>query len=164
MSNAAIYGYVGVDDHCRTRDEVDRALTDNRLGIYVGFDPTASSLHVGHLLPLMPLFWMYMNGYHTVTLVGGATAKIGDPTDRLTTRDQQHSSVRAANTISIQEQLGSIWANTEAVAKRYKFPQSQTRRKEQLNNSSWWDVLPMLEFLQVLGPGMRLGAMLARDT
>ncbi len=139
-------------------------MTDRQLGVYVGFDPTASSLHVGHLLPLMPLFWMYLHGYHTVTLVGGATAKIGDPTDRLTTRDQQQSSVRAANTIRIQNQLHGVWQNIEAVARKHNSDWKQARRKEELNNSTWWDVLPMLEFLQVLGPGMRLGSMLARDT
>jgi len=139
-------------------------MTDRQLGVYVGFDPTASSLHVGHLLPLMPLFWMYLHGYHTVTLVGGATAKIGDPTDRLTTRDQQQSNVRAANTISIQKQLHKIWQNAEAVGRRHNFNWKQARRKDEFNNSTWWDVLPMLEFLQVLGPGMRLGSMLARDT
>ena len=53
-----------------TRDALDTLLTKKRIGAYVGIDPTASSLHVGHLLPLMVLFWLYIHGYHAVSLVG----------------------------------------------------------------------------------------------
>ena len=48
---------------------LDWLLTEKRIGAYVGVDPTAPSLHVGHLLPLMALYWMYLHGFHTVTLV-----------------------------------------------------------------------------------------------
>ena len=48
---------------------LDRLMIDKRIGAYVGIDPTASSLHVGHLLPLMALFWMHIHGFHTVSLV-----------------------------------------------------------------------------------------------
>ena len=44
-------------------------MTEKRVGIYVGIDPTASSLHVGHLLPLMVLYWAYANGFHACSLV-----------------------------------------------------------------------------------------------
>jgi tyrosyl-tRNA synthetase len=53
----------------RTRDELDDILNRKRIGAYVGIDPTASSMHVGHLIPFMALFWMYIHGYHAVTLV-----------------------------------------------------------------------------------------------
>lgn len=53
----------------RGRDALDTLLTDKQIGAYVGVDPTAPSLHVGHLLPLMTLFWMYLHGYHTISLV-----------------------------------------------------------------------------------------------
>jgi tyrosyl-tRNA synthetase len=51
------------------RDTLDWLLTEKRIGVYVGVDPTAPSLHVGHLLPLMALYWMYLHGYYTVSLV-----------------------------------------------------------------------------------------------
>lgn len=51
------------------RDNLDSLMTQKRIGAYLGIDPTAPSLHVGHLVPLMSLFWMYVNGFHTVTLV-----------------------------------------------------------------------------------------------
>jgi len=54
------------------RQTLDWLLTKKRIGAYVGVDPTAPSLHVGHLLPLMTLYWMYLHGYYTVSLVSNA--------------------------------------------------------------------------------------------
>jgi len=139
-------------------------MTGTRVGAYVGIDPTASSLHVGHLLPLMSLFWMYVHGYHTVSLLGGATSKIGDPTDRLTTRKQEHSSTRTANMMSMHFQLKKLWVNVEAYGRKYGYEHEWAWHRELVNNNAWWNKLPMLEVLQILGPGMRLGSMLARDT
>lgn len=51
------------------RKELDRLLTDKRVGVYCGVDPTAQSLHVGHLLPMMALFWMFIHGFRGVALV-----------------------------------------------------------------------------------------------
>jgi tyrosyl-tRNA synthetase len=53
------------------RDALDWLLTRKPVGAYVGVDPTAPSMHVGHLLPLMALYWLYLHGYRTVTLVSG---------------------------------------------------------------------------------------------
>lgn len=60
-------GYV----HAVTGDEkaVDRLMIDKRVGIYLGVDPTARSLHVGHMVAFMPLFWMYIHGFHALSLV-----------------------------------------------------------------------------------------------
>ncbi|KAK0114325.1 tyrosyl-tRNA synthetase [Cadophora gregata] len=146
------------------RDALDKYLTKKRVGAYVGVDPTAASLHVGHLLPLMSLFWMYVHGYHTVSLLGGATAKIGDPTDRLTTRTLEPGSVRTANMARMHFQLKKLWANVEQYGMKYDYKWEWSWHRELVNNNAWWNKLPMLEVLQVLGPGMRLGSMLARDT
>lgn len=55
---------------CRSdRDALDRLLTSKRIGAYSGIDPTAPSLHLGHLLPLMVLFWLHAHGHHTTSLV-----------------------------------------------------------------------------------------------
>lgn len=146
------------------RKDVDRMMTDRRLGAYVGIDPTAPSIHVGHMIPLMSLFWMYVNGYHTVSLLGGATAKIGDPTDRLTTREKQHSSIGTANMANMHIQLKKLWVNVEAYGRKYGYKWEWAWHRELINNNAWWNSLPMLQVLQLLGPGMRLGSMLARDT
>ena len=55
------------------RDDFEKLMNRKRIGAYLGIDPTAPSMHVGHLLPLMSLFWMYVNGFHTVTLVSSAS-------------------------------------------------------------------------------------------
>ncbi|CZR55816.1 related to tyrosine--trna ligase precursor, mitochondrial (cyt-18) [Phialocephala subalpina] len=146
------------------RADVDRMMTNRRLGAYVGIDPTAPSIHVGHMIPLMSLFWMYVNGYHTVSLLGGATAKIGDPTDRLTTREKQHSSIGNANMANMHTQLKKLWLNVEAYGSKYGYKRERAWHRELINNNVWWNSLPMLQVLQLLGPGMRLGSMLARDT
>ena len=139
-------------------------MTDKRLGAYVGIDPTASSLHIGHLLPMMSMFWMYVHGYHTVQLLGGATAKIGDPTDRLTTREREPAAIRTANMANMHLQLKKLWDNAERYGRRWGYEWEWPWHKELVNNNAWWNKQPMLEVLQILGPGMRLGSMLARDT
>lgn len=53
----------------RERDALDHLMTQRRVGAYVGVDPTAPSLHVGHMVTLMPLFWMYAHGFKAFTLV-----------------------------------------------------------------------------------------------
>ncbi len=55
-----------------SRDNLDSLMSQKRIGAYLGIDPTAPSMHVGHLVPLMSLFWMYVNGFHTVSLVSSA--------------------------------------------------------------------------------------------
>lgn len=51
------------------RDELDKLMTSSRIGAYVGVDPTAPSIHLGHLLPLMALLWMYVEGFQAITVV-----------------------------------------------------------------------------------------------
>lgn len=148
----------------RKRDEVDRLMTEKRLGAYVGVDPTAPSLHVGHFLPLMSLFWMYINGYHTVSLLGGATAKIGDPTDRLTTRVKLDTATRNENMLKMHYQLKGIWLNVEEYGRKYGYTWEWAWKRGLVNNNHWMNKLPVMELLQMLGPGMRIGSMLAKDT
>lgn len=146
------------------RDKLDQLMTDKRVGAYVGIDPTASSLHVGHLLPLMSIFWMYVHGYHAVSILGGATAKIGDPTDRLKSREKQHRHVHTANMVAMHYQLKKLWGNVEAYGRKYGYNWEWAWHRELVNNNTWMNKLGIMEFLQIMGPGMRLGTMLGRDT
>lgn len=149
-----------------TRLDADNRLTDKRLGAYVGIDPTAASLHVGHLLPFMALFWMFVHGYHSVIVLGGATAKIGDPTGRLTTRETDHRSTRTANMTNMHFQLKKLWQNLLQYARRWNYGDvgSWAHKRDLVNNNFWWNKQPMLQVLQVMGHGMRIGPMLAKDT
>lgn len=139
-------------------------MTNKRVGAYVGIDPTAASLHVGHLLPLMSLFWMYTHGYHAVTLLGGATAKVGDPSGRLTARDKEHSSIRAANMVNMHYQLKKLWVNVEKYGEKFGHKWEWAWHRELVNNNTWLNKLSVIELLQILGSGMRLGPMLSKDT
>lgn len=136
----------------------------SRIQAYVGIDPTAESLHIGHLVPLMPLFWMYLHGYGATTLIGGATAKIGDPTDRLQSRERLDRTTQTKNMTKIHYQLKRIWLNVEEQARRHGYKKTWAWRRAVVNNNTWWNKLPMLEVLRRVGDAMRVGPMLSRDT
>ncbi|KAI9838718.1 MAG: tyrosyl-tRNA synthetase [Sclerophora amabilis] len=153
-----------VDTVVGDRDALDRLMTDKRVGAYVGIDPTAPSLHVGHLLPLMALYWLFISGYRSVSLLGGATSKIGDPTDRLKPRDSQTPDIRKANMVSMHYQIKKIWMNVEVHVRRFGYQWHSSWRRELVNNNEWLNKLPITEWLQIVGKVVRLGPMLGRDT
>jgi len=146
------------------REALDSLLTEKRIGAYVGIDPTGPSLHIGHMIPLMSLFWMFIHGYRSVTLLGGATARVGDPTGRTEDRDKLKRTTQVENMVRIHYQLKKMWVNVEALAKKHGYDWEWAWSRKVENNNVWLNGLPITEFLQVLGPGMRMGTMLSRDT
>ncbi|KAI0436432.1 tRNA synthetase class I [Xylaria telfairii] len=155
-------GYV--KDIAGTDHQIRELMRLKRIGVYVGIDPTAGSLHLGHLLPLMPLFWMYMHGYRAISVIGGATAKVGDPTGRLRTRDEVPRSERAMFVTKVHYQLKRMWMNVDAQAKRYGYQKEWAWNRELVNNSSWYNSTPFFEVVNRLFKGMRVGPMLSRET
>ncbi|EMD65407.1 hypothetical protein GGP41_010301 [Bipolaris sorokiniana] len=153
-----------VKDVAGGRKELNWLLTEKRIGVYVGVDPTAPSLHVGHLLPLMALYWMYLHGYYTVSLLGGGTVQIGDPSGRTTARSRQAENVQFMNVESIQRQLEKLWTNVKCLGIKHQFSQMTSRKQDILNNRKWLEKLSAVELMRDLGSGMRLGAMLSRDS
>lgn len=139
-------------------------MRTRRIGAYVGIDPTASSLHIGHLVPLMPLFWMYMHGYTAISLIGGSTAKIGDPTDRLQSRTPMTRADQTMNIVKIHEQLKRLWSNLEEQARKRGYEKKWSWNRGIVNNNAWWNSQPMLEILRRVGSALRIGPMLSRDT
>ncbi|KAK0873153.1 Sterol O-acyltransferase 2 (Sterol-ester synthase 2) [Friedmanniomyces endolithicus] len=146
------------------RDALDRLLQRKKVGFYAGIDPTAPSLHLGHLLPLMVLFWLYNHGHSVVSLVGGATARVGDPSGRLTSRTTTAESVHDANFTAMHAQLGQLWSNAQSYGRKHGHEEASLGKRQLLNNATWLDQLNVLDFLRTMGNGMRLGAMLGRDT
>ncbi|OCL11771.1 hypothetical protein AOQ84DRAFT_286537 [Glonium stellatum] len=153
-----------IKDVAGDKDALSSLMTEKRIGAYVGIDPTAPSLHVGHLLPLMTLFWMYLNGFHAVTLLGGATAKIGDPTGRTTAREQKHSDIHKTNMISMHLQLKKLWVNVESLGIKYGYKRDWAWKRALLNNNAWINKLTVMDWVKVLGSGTRVGTMLNRDS
>jgi len=148
----------------RAPDSIQTLLLDKRIGAYVGIDPTAPSLHLGHLLPLMPIFWMYLHGYKAYTVIGGSTAKIGDPTDRLKDRDKLPPSTISMNLAKIHFQLKRLWGNVVQQGALHGYEASWAQKRGVLQNGQWWGKLTMMEVLKRLGNGVRIGPMLSRDT
>ncbi|KAL2174779.1 uncharacterized protein P884DRAFT_263443 [Thermothelomyces heterothallicus CBS 202.75] len=155
-------GYV--KDTAGSKETIRELMRTKRIGAYVGVDPTASSMHVGHLLPLMPLFWMYMHGYGAYTLLGGSTVKIGDPTDRIKDRDPISKADLAMNVTKMHFQMKKLWANVELQARRFGYQKEWAWKRGLVNNNTWWNSVPMLEVLKRVGAFMRIGPMLSRDT
>lgn len=116
------------------------------------------------MIPLMSLFWMFVHGYHTVTLLGGATAKIGDPTGRTKDRERLHATARTENMFRTHYQLKKLWANIEAYGRTFKYTYAWAWKRGLHNNNTWLNKLSITELLNLIGPGMRMGAMLSRDT
>lgn len=155
-------GYVNqiAGDRKKTEDIMRR----ERIGAYVGIDPTAPSMHVGHLVPFMALFWMYAHGYHTYTILGGATAQVGDPTGRTTSRSLDNPS-RKANIARMHIQLKKMWANIHHhLTQRLGFKLDVGSKRGLLNNNVWLHKVSITEFFRMVGNHARVGTMLGRDT
>ena len=112
----------------------------------------------------MVLFWLYHHGHHVVSLVGGATAKVGDPSGRLTSRAKTNEDAIQQNFESMFAQMEGLWGNVLKYGERHGQNRRGVGKREVLNNAEWLDGLNVLKFLRMMGNGARLGAMLSRDT
>ncbi|WP_265454890.1 tyrosine--tRNA ligase [Aeromonas salmonicida] len=121
--------------------------------IYCGFDPTAGSLHIGHLVPLLMLRRFQLAGHTPVALVGGATGLIGDPSFKATER-----SLNSADTV-----LG--WVASLSAQIRALLPADEGLCAPQLvNNGDWMEQMSALDFLRDIGKHFSVNAMLARES
>ena len=107
---------------------------------------------------------MSIYGHNAVSLVGGATAKVGDPSGRLTSRAKTVDSVQRSNATSMSEQLSALWRNAGQYAERHGYSDTRIEDYRLLDNGKWLNQLNVLDFLRSLGNGMRLGTMLGRET
>lgn len=146
------------------RNALHKLLRTKKVGFYAGVDPTAPSLHLGHLLPLMTLFWVSLYGHHAVSLVGGATARVGDPSGRLTSRAKTTDDAQVSNASAMYSQTSQLWRTAMRYAYRHGYDREERESHTLLNNADWLAKLNVLDFLRVLGNGMRIGTMLGRDT
>lgn len=136
-----------------------------KIKLYCGADPTAKSLHLGNLLPLMVLLHFYVCGHDIVTLVGGATGMVGDPSGRKTERDALLDATRLDNISRINKQFSNFFRNAVNSYKQ-KFPDSEVNNGScaHVNNYDWWQNVKMLDFLANYGKHIRIQSMLVRDS
>ncbi|KAG6049644.1 hypothetical protein E4U17_006756 [Claviceps sp. LM77 group G4] len=155
-------GYI--KDITGTRENMKEIMRIKRIGAYVGVDPTADSLHIGHLLPFMPLFWLWFHGHPAVTLLGGSTGRIGDPSHRSTSREPLTNAQLSKNITKLHYQLTRIWSNVCSLREKYNYEKDWAARRALLNNSMWLQGLSIYDFSKRLAKHTRVGSMLARDS
>jgi tyrosyl-tRNA synthetase len=117
---------------------------------YVGFDATADSLHVGHLLPLMALSWMDKTGHRPIALVGGGTSMVGDPSGRSEARKLMTVETIAENLEGIRPQAA-------------RFLSLDSGQAMLLDNSQWLSPLNYLTFIRDIGRHFSINRMIAAD-
>ena len=130
----------------------DEALAAGQVSGYCGFDPTADSLHVGSLVPIMGLVHLQRAGHRPIALVGGGTGLIGDPSGRSAERPLADMSVIEANAVGIHKQLERFLD--------FSGPSAATMR----NNADWLVPLGAVAFLRDVGKHFGINYMLAKES
>ena len=133
-------------------DGLADALHAGVISGYVGFDPTAPSLHVGNLVPVMGLVHLQRHGHRPVVLVGGGTGLIGDPSGRSTERPLASRDVVAANATAILGQLERFMD--------FEGPRGAITR----DNADWLTTLGALEFMRDVGKHFTVNYMLQKES
>ena len=127
-------------------------LNEQKIALYCGFDPTADSLHIGHLLPVLALRRFQQAGHTPIALVGGATGMIGDPSFKATERSLNSAETVAGWVESIRNQLKPFLSfegeNAAIMA----------------NNADWFGSMNCLDFLRDIGKHFSVNSMLARES
>jgi tyrosyl-tRNA synthetase len=134
-------------------EALDAAFQAGVVTAYVGYDCTADSLHIGHLISIMMLRWLQRTGHRPIALMGGGTTKVGDPTDKDRQRPLLSDAQIAANLASIRTTF----------AKFLDFGDGPTGAI-MVNNADWLEKLGYVEFLREFGVHFTINRMLAFDS
>ncbi|KAH9929505.1 uncharacterized protein BXZ73DRAFT_47889 [Epithele typhae] len=133
--------------------------------VYLGVDPTARSLHVGHLVPFLCLLQFQLHGHKIIPLIGGATGLIGDPSGRSTERPLSSKETIEYNVGQLTEAIHRFFERaTEYAVKRTPTSATSIHRPNIQNNLDWLKNLNLLEFLRTVGFHSRVNSMLARES
>ncbi len=121
---------------------------------YIGFDPTATSLHIGSLVPILLLVHMQKAGHRPIALVGGATGMIGDPSGKSEERNLLNEAQLAENVAGIKAQL----------EKYLDFDVSKPNAALMVNNYDWFKTISFIDFLRDAGKHITVNYMMAKDS
>jgi tyrosyl-tRNA synthetase len=138
---------------CTDYQGLDEALTKGTVPGYIGFDATAKSLHVGSLIQIMMLRWLQKTGHKPITLMGGGTTKVGDPSFRADERP-------LLTPAQIDDNISGI---KQVFAKYISYDDSATGAL-MLNNEEWLDTLNYLDFLRDIGRHFSVNRMLSFES
>ena len=132
---------------------LDKRVLEGPITAYIGFDCTARSLHVGSMLPIMMLHWLQQTGNKPITLMGGGTTKVGDPSGK----DEARKLLTDAD---IADNMDGI---KQVFAKFLKFGNGKTDAV-MVDNAEWLDELKYIAFLRDYGPHFTINRMLTFDS
>jgi len=132
--------------------ELPGRLRGGPITAYAGFDPTADSLHVGNLVPVMGMAWLQRQGHVPIALVGGGTGMVGDPSGKRSERPVMSLDQIDRNAQALVRQLQRFLTFEGANAARLR------------NNADWLRGLPLMEFLRDTGRHFRVGSMLQKES
>jgi tyrosyl-tRNA synthetase len=132
---------------------LDKRVLEGPITAYIGFDCTARSLHVGSMLPIMMLYWLQQTGNKPITLMGGGTTKVGDPSGKDEAR-------RLLTDADIADNMAGI---KQVFAKFLKFGDGKTDAV-MVDNAEWLDELKYIAFLRDYGPHFTINRMLTFDS
>ena len=133
-------------------EALDALLNEQKISLYCGFDPTADSLHIGHLLPVLALRRFQKAGHTPIALVGGATGMIGDPSFKAVERSLNSAETVAGWVESIRNQLKPFLNFTGKNA------------AIMANNADWFGSMNCLDFLRDIGKHFSVNAMLNKES
>ncbi len=135
-----------------THPELGDRLEQERFTFYCGFDPTAESLHIGNLVPIMGMMHLQRRGHRPLVLVGGGTGLIGDPSGKTEERKLQTRENLERHLAGIRTQLGRLLA--------FEGDNAATL----VNNADWLGELRLLDFLRDIGKHFSVNVMLAKES
>jgi tyrosyl-tRNA synthetase len=145
--------YRGLINDLSDPEGLRQLLSSESVVLYCGFDPTADSLHIGNLLPLMGLVRFQRAGHRPIALAGGGTGLIGDPSGKTVER-----------TLNPKEVVDSWLENIKAQLSRFLDFDSKTNPALLVNNYDWLSKLNIIEYLRDVGKHFSVNAMLAKDS
>jgi tyrosyl-tRNA synthetase len=143
----------GLFADCTDTDELTKRLAASPITLYCGFDPTADSLHVGHLVPLLALRRFQNDGHHPIAVAGGATGSIGDPSGKSAERSLLTKEQIQANVDAVRPQL----------AKFLDFDRAGNPARL-VDNADWTAQLSYLDFLRDIGKHFSVNQMVAKES
>ncbi|VEN54867.1 unnamed protein product [Callosobruchus maculatus] len=129
--------------------------------VYGGFDPTADSLHVGNLLVLVNLLHWQRGGHQPIALIGGATAKIGDPSGRTTERTKMENYTIDDNIQGLYSNIKQIFENHEKYIWKDK---DKMKSVKIVNNDEWYSDIKAVDLIGGIGRHLRMGTLLSRTS
>ncbi|AJE46427.1 tyrosine--tRNA ligase [Celeribacter indicus] len=150
---------------CTNLQELDEALNAGMVTAYIGYDATAASLHVGHLLNIMLLRWFQKTGHRPITLMGGGTTKVGDPSFRSDERPLLGPEQIDANIAGMQRVFARYLEYGDAgTAASGGGAAGQDNLALMRNNAEWLDDLNYLDFLRDIGRHFSVNRMLSFES